>query len=140
LLVLPEAAEARRVARHFLKGFPNLQPDGTKLRLLCHQQQLEFYQGVNAAIETYSDRDLTWWHLPHREFIRRLFTEPVEAAVDLNPTFHPVAASLVQASGAPLRIGFQSEFAERFFNVVLVHRGSDLLEKAYLNVRQLLGI
>jgi len=141
LFILPAAPETMRIVNHFFKSlFPADRPH-LQVRFVCRQDALKYFeQPIQAPITTYTESDLNWWRLPRKEFIDRIFIDPVDAVVDLCPKFHPVSARVVQVSNAPLRIGFLSDRSDRYFNVVLVHRSGDLLEKAYVNMRRLLGL
>ncbi|NOZ03212.1 MAG: hypothetical protein GXO92_01195 [FCB group bacterium] len=141
LFILPDAPETIRLVNHFFKSLSLTDKPDLELRFVCEQSVLKFFeQTIRAPIITYTEKDLNWWRLPRKEFTDKVFAQPVDAVVDLCPKFRPVSATVIQVSNAPLRIGFLSKWADRYFNVVMIHRSGDLLEKAYLNMRRLLGL
>jgi len=69
-----------------------------------------------------------------------VFSSQPDAVIDLNLDFDPVSATIVQQSNAPMRIGFYTEESEQYYNILIDRKGSDYIEKGFLNIQQLLGL
>jgi len=39
-----------------------------------------------------------------------------------------------------MRIGFYTEESEQYYNILIDRKGSDYIEKGFLNIQQLLGL
>jgi len=59
-------------------------------------------------------------------------------AVDLNTGFHPYTAAAVLKTGAPKRIGFQSEYSDYFFNIQMTKKKDDPVESSYRYIHHLM--
>lgn len=141
LFLLPESPENIRTARHFLKSIKHSIPDDKEIRYLCNiAVKSEYDSIIEDNLHTYSEDYLTRWGLPQISFVDLLFQDEYDAVADLHAHFNPVTAFLVLRSGAGLRIGFNSEEADHYFNIVLDHSGTDFLEKGYRNLQKVLGI
>ena len=63
--------------------------------------------------------EVTWYGLPADKYVQMLREKRPEIVIDLHSDFSLPSAFLVAATGAPWRIGFYSEEAEPFFNVLI---------------------
>jgi len=59
-------------------------------------------------------------------------------AIDLNSQFHPYSVAAVLQSGAPKRIGFHMEAADKFFNIQIARKELDPVESAYQYIFKLI--
>ena len=69
-----------------------------------------------------------------------VFSSQPDAVIDLNLDFDPISATIAQQSNAPMRIGFYTEESEQYYNILIDRKGSDYIEKGFLNIQQLLGL
>jgi len=88
----------------------------------------------------YSESDLNKWGYPLKEFQNHLNTIEGDAIFDLNQEFSPEALVVSTLIQAPLRIGFYSEFTERYYNILIRINDSDPLQAGIRELLQLLGI
>ncbi len=143
LVLLPKKPEHSRMARIFIQSLQNaIGPEGRiQVRYIAMRRNLEFIDSsINDRLITYSNEHLNRWGLPYKSFLEIVFSSQPDAVIDLNLDFDPVSATIVQQSNAPLRIGFYTEESEQYYNIMIDRKGSDYIEKGFLNIQQLLGL
>ena len=64
----------------------------------------------------------------------------INAAIDLNPDFNPIAITLMQAARAEVKIGYYSRKRERYYNILIDRKNTDFLERGNRYIIQLLGL
>lgn len=79
----------------------------------------------NVELIRLRENDLNLLSMPNSSFIRYLRDKTIDVAIDLCPSFNLTTAWLCQGSGATLRVGFGSEHAPAFFNLLVVPRGPE---------------
>ena len=73
------------------------------------------------------------------EIEQQVFSRDFDAVVDMNTELDLGMATLVQKSGAPLRIGFSGKYSHLFYNVEIQKPGRNfILEGAYRDIQRLL--
>ena len=143
LVLLPKKPEHSRMARNFIQSLQNaIGPEGRiQVRYIAMRRNLEFIDSsINDRLITYSNEHLNRWGLPYKSFLEIVFSSQPDAVIDLNLDFDPVSATIVQQSNAPMRIGFYTEESEQYYNIMIDRKGSDYIEKGFLNIQQLLGL
>jgi hypothetical protein len=76
--------------------------------------------------------DLNLLSLPNATFIKYIQDKGIDTVIDLWPTFNLANAFLSRRCGAALRVGFGSEHADAFYNLVVVPVASEgALRKQY---------
>ena len=143
LVLLPKKPEHSRMARIFIQSLQNaIGPEGRiQVRYIAMRRNLEFIDSsINDRLITYSNEHINRWGLPYKSFLEIVFSSQPDAAIDLNLDFDPVSATIVQQSNAPMRIGFYTEESEQYYNILIDRKGSDYIEKGFLNIQQLLGL
>ncbi len=143
LVLLPKKPEHSRMARIFIQSLQNaIGPEGRiQVRYIAMRRNLEFIDSsINDRLITYSNEHLNRWGLPYKSFLEIVFSSQPDAVIDLNLDFDPVSATIVQQSNAPMRIGFYTEESEQYYNIMIDRKGSDYIEKGFLNIQQLLGL
>jgi len=143
LVLLPKKPEHSRMARIFIQSLQNaIGPEGRiQVRYIAMRRNLEFIDSsINDRLITYSNEHINRWGLPYKSFLEIVFSSQPDAVIDLNLDFDPVSATIVQQSNAPMRIGFYTEESEQYYNILIDRKGSDYIEKGFLNIQQLLGL
>jgi len=143
LVLLPKKPEHSRMARIFTQSLQNaIGPEGRiQVRYIAMRRNLEFIDSsINDRLITYSNEHINRWGLPYKSFLEIVFSSQPDAVIDLNLDFDPVSATIVQQSNAPMRIGFYTEESEQYYNILIDRKGSDYIEKGFLNIQQLLGL
>ncbi len=72
---------------------------------------------AKARLITFSAQDLTRWFLPRNELLQTVKKSTFDVAIDLNLDDALPSAFLCRSSGARIRIGFEKEDADTFYNV-----------------------
>jgi hypothetical protein len=143
LVLLPKKPEHSRMARIFIQSLQNaIGSEGRiQVRYIAMRRNLEFIDSsINDRLITYSNEHINRWGLPYKSFLEIVFSSQPDAVIDLNLDFDPVSATIVQQSNAPMRIGFYTEESEQYYNILIDRKGSDYIEKGFLNIQQLLGL
>ena len=139
LIILPEGRENSRIARHFLKSVtPNGKVDIHVLMDKTVYHSLNEPFPVN--VHVYDGNDVSWFQLPRKELVQRVFVGKFHAVVDMHPSFNLSTAYLTYLSGAPLRLGFSSLFSGYFFNIEIERKSVDFIELSYLSIQKLLNL
>jgi ADP-heptose:LPS heptosyltransferase len=74
---------------------------------------------------TIEPEEVSRFFLPHKGLFARLPRRPFDVALDLNLDFLLPSAYICKESNAPLRAGFERQYADTFFNfLVRVHASS----------------
>jgi|TARA_B100001079_G_scaffold269475_1_gene281767 hypothetical protein len=143
LVLLPKKPEHSHMARMFIQVLQNaMGPEGRlQIRYIAIRRNLEYVDSsINDRLITYSKEHVNRWGLPHKSFLDLIFTSQPDAVIDLNLEFDPFTVAIAQHSNAPMRIGFYTEEGEKYYNILIKRKGSDYIEKGFLNIQQLLGL
>jgi len=84
---------------------------------------------LNVELIRMRDEDLGLFSLPNTEFLSYLEEKSIDTVIDLWPTFNLINAYISRRCGAALRIGFGSEHASSFYNLLVV----PVLSEGFLN-------
>ncbi|MFH1852635.1 MAG: hypothetical protein ABIA75_09845 [Candidatus Neomarinimicrobiota bacterium] len=139
LVVFPEDQTYFRIAQFFLRTV--LANPGMVVHVLG-KTSLEALAWIRdqATVKTYAVEDFNWWGLPRPETLSRIYNQPYDAVVDLNPEFNLPSATLVWYSRAPLRVGFKSEYSYEFYNLEVDRKPESFIEQGYVNIQKILGL
>jgi len=143
LILLPNNPEYSRAARVFIQSLQNaMGPKGRiQVRYIAKRMNLEYVdERINDRLITYSDEHINQWGLLEQSFLEIIFVSKPEVIIDLNLDFDPVSATIVQKSGAPMRIGFYNKDNEKYFNILIDRSENEYLEEGYKKIQQLLGL
>jgi hypothetical protein len=116
LLIMPEssqnAAAVRSVVEYFVKRF-----SPTNLVVVARPDvATQFTLDRGAQLITLAPTDITTWYLPRRELTQKLKKSTFDIAIDMNLEVKLPSAYLCRASDARIRIGFDKQYAETFYN------------------------
>lgn len=115
--------------------------DRIQVRFIAKRMNLEYVDNrINDRLITYSDDHINRWGLLEQSFLDIIFVSKPEVVIDLNIDFDPVSATIVQKSGAPMRIGFYNKDNEKYFNILIERNENEYLEEGYKKIQQLLGL
>lgn len=143
LIAIPGSEEQRRVAVAFIQALKDSigKTGHITLRIVGDEiNRNNLAQELTEDFRGYSNTDINRFGLLKSSAVHRILSRKFDAAVDLNPGFHPLTAQLIGASGAHVRIGFQAEGKEPFFNVFIERDKDDFIEMGYLRIQKLLGL
>ena len=74
-----------------------------------------------------------------RSLLQVLKRKQFDIIVDLNPTFHLGVARLVNLLTSDMKIGFASDFSDRFYNIQLDISRSGIMEKGYKQINWIIA-
>ena len=140
LVILPNSWPEIRLIEHFFKS---LFDDNKKIRVkYCCQQQFasNLDERFRSNLTTYSQVDCDRFGFPLAGFIKQIFIQKYDAVIDMNFGYNIFSSWLTRKSNAPIRIGFNSDFADDFYNIVLDKSETSLIEKGFNNIQKVLGI
>ncbi len=72
-----------------------------------------------STIIHYRPDELNVLNLPRKELYERIINRSIDLAIDLNLDFLLPPAYICKASGAKIRVGFQRQYAEQYFNFLV---------------------
>tara|TARA_B100001750_G_scaffold240559_1_gene250557 strand:- start:9 stop:560 length:552 start_codon:yes stop_codon:yes gene_type:complete len=143
LFLLPAAENYIRVVRIFLQSIHNALGPYPAMKIeyaLAKKSLISYGTLVKEPLIVYSSSDLNYWGLPKRELLNKCGKLDLNAAIDLNPEFNPIAVTLMQAAKADVKIGYYSNKAERYYNILIDRKNTDFLERGNRYIIQLLGL
>jgi hypothetical protein len=140
LFLLPAEKETAQIVAHLVKR--DMENENRQIRYVIHQNGLPFYpENLKPYIITYSDDDLNWWGtLKSFSVLDRIKTTNYDALVDMNQTINPTLMFLAANLDIPIKIGFQSSFAEEFYTMVIQPSSSGFFENNYETIERVLGL
>ncbi len=110
-------------------------------KLICYSEVSSMYSAsINHSGIIISDKQLNWWGLPEQTTATQIDILNCDAIVDLNPEFDPVHAILINKVKSSLKIGFESNWSHKLYNVTLRIDSSGFIERQYNQINQLLGL
>ena len=137
LLCFPDEEISFRVSKSLF--FPLIKKHGNQVTSIIPQMFIPLLgESYLDNVFPLKDSDITTSYLPSEEYIKQILTGKYTLAADLNIDFNLITAFLVRISGSSQRIGFHSEYSNRFFNIEIRKRDEDLREEAYLYIKNLL--
>lgn len=140
LFLLPAEREYAQIAAHFVKR--NMENETRHIRYVVHQKGLPFYsEHLKPFIISYTDKDLNWWGaIKSSSVLDRIKTNNYDALVDMNQTFNQALMLLAFDLDVPVKIGFQSPFADKCYTMVIQRSASGFLENNYETIERVLGL
>ena len=122
LICFPDEYQDRQAAEPALRTIVEAYP---QKRFCILTTKVLPQRWLNVELVRLRRNDLNLFSLPNSEYIRYIQYKRIDAAIDLWPPFNLTTACLCQGSGAPLRIGFSSQHAPSFYNLLVVPSGSE---------------
>ena len=140
LFLLPADAVNAQIAAYFVKR--DLEKETRTIRYLVHQSGLIYYpEQLKPSIITYNDEDLNWWGvIANPSVLDRVKSVRYDAMVDLNQEFHPAMAMMILELEIPIKIGFQSDLADKLYSLIIQRADSGFFENNYHTIEQILGL
>ena len=97
-----------------------------------------FHLPMGETIYT-KDSDLYSILSDERALLLALEQERFDIIVDLNPTFHLGFARLVSLLNSNMKVGFTSDFSDRFYNIQMDISRSGIMEKGFKQINWILA-
>lgn len=141
LVILPDSVRGAKIADRILQPIVANHMEKVKISLCCSQHKVGDYGDFGYfEIIAYADSDKDRWEFPLQSFITRINRHKFEAVVDLNYDFNPFSTWLVRSANSPIRIGFNSVYADDAFNIIFDRNETSLLENDYKQIFKVLGL
>ncbi len=139
LVCMPDDLEDFGVARKFIE---KLMDDFSNARFQFVMR--EGYRNLLNGDKKYgtifvSDRDVNFWGLPKKELVRKISAAEYDIVIDLNDDFHLPSTYLCLKSRALLKICFDHEKREPFYNFYFRARENTTLSTKYKKLIQYLN-
>lgn len=141
LVLLPDSVRGAKIADRILKPIIAKQVEKVNISLCCAQHKSgDYIEFGFSEIISYNDSDMDRWGFPKKSFIAKVNRHKFEAVVDLNYDFNPFSTWLVRSAESPVRIGFNSIYADDAFNIIFDRNETSLLENDYKQIFKVLGL
>jgi len=128
-------------SQYVIQHLINISKHELDFKLICYSEVSSMYsKSINHSGIIISDKQLNWWGLPEQTVASQIDILNCDAIVDLNPEFDPVHAILINKVKSSLKIGFESKWSHKLFNVTLRIDPYGFIEKQYNQINQLLGL
>ena len=141
-------------SRRALIIYPESAPDGDGLASLVRYLSRKFSsEGMTVLVRddqkssldfspavktlTYSEKDINAWLVPRQKLLKRMKTKQFDVVLDLNRDLALPGALLCKASEAPLRVSFEKQEADRFYNFQ-VRTGEHDASRSYRSLQKCL--
>ncbi len=139
LVFMPDKLEDFGIARKFLK---KLMDDfsNAKFQFVMRESYRSLLNGDhNFGTIFVSDRDVNFLGLPKRELKQKILATEYDIVIDLNNDFHLTTTFLCQKSRASLKICFDHDMREPFYNFYFRAQTNDSLNNKYKKLIQYLN-
>ena len=124
LVILPELPVDPRdltdILLYLARRFPS---DHTRF-LVREDLRSVLPPSLASQVHTYSPEDVTGFFTPRTALLRSFQSSTFDVAFDLNREFSLTGAFLCRSSGAPLRVSFTKDHADRFYNLQVQTHGT----------------
>ena len=140
LFLLPQGQITAPTVSHLIKR--DIDNDFREIRYVVHENGLKYYsEQLKLNMISYSDDDLNWWgEIQSSIILDRIKTIKYDAIVNMNQKFNPTMTLLALKLEVPIKIGFESPFAENIYTMIIQSSETGFFEKNYEKVEQLLGL
>ena len=140
LFMLPSDAVHAQIAAYFVKR--DLEIETRTIHYLVHQSGLIYYpEQLKKSIITYNDGDLNWWGvIGNSSVLDKIKSFRYDAMVDLNQEFQSPMATLILELEIPIKIGFQSDIADKLYSLIIQRSDSGFFENNYHTIEKILGL
>ena len=139
LIIFPADEPSFRVAFYTFRDLGKKTGRKIKFIFLVKEQFKDlFHLRMGETIYT-KDSDLYSILSDERVLLRALEQERFDIIVDLNPTFHLGFARLVSLLTSNMKVGFTSDFSDRFYNIQLDISRSGIMEKGFRQINWILA-
>jgi len=138
LVFLPDKLEDFGIARKYLK---NLMADFSKaeFQFVMRESYRSLLNGnLNSGTIFVSDRDVNFLGFPKKKLKQKILATKYDIVVDLNDDFHLASTYLCLRSRASLKICFDHDKRESFYNFYLRTRANTSLNNKYQKLIQYL--
>jgi hypothetical protein len=141
LVLLPDSVRGAKIAGRILKPIVANHNEKVNISLCCAKHKVSDHSEFGfSEIIAYADSDKDRWGFPLQSFITRVNRRKFEAVIDLNCDFNPFSTWLVRSAESPVRIGFNSIYADDAFNIIFDRNETSLLENDYKQIFKVLGL
>ena len=134
LVILPELAlDGESVSTLFRFLLRKFAPE--KMLVLVRNDQL-FSMASAPPLKTltYSDEDINPWFVPRKKLLKKVEAHSYDVALDLNSNLSLPGAFLCKASNAPLRISFEKNSGDQFYNFQVKTKENSGTSRLYRNL------
>ncbi len=133
LLVILPMAQMRMIPTHSIIERLKKRFDESNITIVSNDHAVETMRMLpRAHFIRILEEDLTPMFLPRKTLINRIHERQYDAAIDLSVDLVLPSAYIVKKSGARIRIGFNRESADLFYNF-LIHSNPNLDPKLIYN-------
>ncbi len=138
LILLPEEHEDAQIMGHFIKSLiGRVAP-----HFVCHEKSINFYpKELQGNMIPYSDNDITRWGIiGDNGFRDKIAHLNIEALINLTLKDHLLYFELSNSIHVPIKIGFHTEMANDYYNIIIDRDQESFIEKSLDNIFNILGI
>ena len=138
LVFLPEKLEHAQVMNHFIKSLTGK----TMVHFICDEDAKQHYpEALQGNIISFSEKDINSWGVIGVGLFRdKVSNIKIDALVDLNMEENLLFKELSLGIDTPLKIGFQTPYADEYYSVLISHKKGEFLEKSFETLRKFIGI
>ena len=134
LFLLPQGQITAPTVSHLIKR--DIDNDFREIRYIVHENGLKYYsEQLKLNMISYTDDDLNWWgEIQSSIILDRIKTIKYDAIVNMNQKFNPTMTLLALKLEVPIKIGFESPFAENIYTMIIQSSETGFFEKNYEKV------
>ena len=139
LIIFPNDEPSFRVAYYTFRDLGKKSDQKMNSIFLVKEQFRDlFHLRIGETIYT-KDSDSISILSDERSLLLALKRKQFDIIVDLNPTFHLGIARLVSLLTSNMKVGFTSDFSDRFYNIQLDISRSGIMEKGFKQINWILA-
>tara|TARA_B100000123_G_scaffold204524_1_gene154159 strand:+ start:257 stop:799 length:543 start_codon:yes stop_codon:yes gene_type:complete len=140
VFLLPGEKKQAQLASHFIKN--DDKKNKYRFDYILHEESLPYYnKDIMKNAHIIKKDDVNWFGaIISESIIESINNLRFDAIVDLNQSHNQNLSFILTDLNIPIKIGFQAEFSNYLYTIILKSKSIGFLEQNYLMIENLLGL
>ena len=139
LIVFPMDEPSFRVACYAFRNLGKKDEQKRKFIFLIKEQYEDLFHLQTGDTMLIPNADKYTILADEKTILRALYQYKFDIIVDLNPKFHLGISRLISCLSSDMKVGFASDFSDRFYNIQLNISKSGIMEKGFKQINWILA-
>ena len=139
LIVFPMDEPSFRVAMYAFRGLGQKDSNRKNYKFIIKEQFKDLFYLCSGTPILVRNSEYENMLSDEKEILDKLQNIKYDIIIDLNPTFHLGISRLVSLLSSEMKVGFASDFSDRFYNIQLDISRSGIMEKGYKQINWIIA-
>jgi len=142
LIIFPRGSSQLSLAQHFVKSLISRDQFSAINKIISWDEQKDYIDTqLLQRIQFISKNDINKYGIMNEGSINKFVGGKFNCVINLDPIFNPVSYQLVSYFNSITRIGFNSEYGNNNYNIIIDSNGdTNYIEKGYEYILEVLGL